>query len=254
MDFNTFLQIPERMLLRKKLPKSFFLKNFDLSTPEKKLLSDDIEGMELLANIKPVNSNIPVFIEDDLIYEEIQVMTCTLSRPDLEKTAPKVSNLFQKYIPYPILLVVEEESNFVLTTAEKRVNQNDRAKRTIESNFIGPVLSKLYRNEKHEALNTLIRFAALDATNLYTLYSSFTNALVKLQAAELIGSVSMRTGVRSTEEMDLLKEIETLKSDIQKLSNQVKSETQLNKRVALNMDIQKLRLRLETCKQTLRGI
>jgi hypothetical protein len=254
MDFNTFLQIPERMLLRKKLPKSFFLKNFDLSAPEKKLLSDDVDGMELLANIKSANSNIPTFLDADLIYEEIQVMTCALSQPDLARMAPKVCNLFQKYIPYPILLIIEEESNFVVSTAEKRVNLNDRTKRTIESNFISPVLSKLYRNEKLDAFSTLIKFPSLDSTNLWTLYGSFTNALIKLQSFDLTGKMSGRTGVRNTEELALLREIEALKSDIQRLSNQMKSETQLNKRVALNMEIQTLRSTIETKTKLLAAI
>lgn len=246
MDFNTFLQIPDRLLLRKKLPKTFFLKNFDLSTTEKKILSEEISSMELFANLKPSNSNIPAYKGEYDIYEEIQIMTCELNSHRMEKLAPKICNLFQKYIPYPILLLVEDENDFIVSTCEKRINQNDQNKRTIEADFITPSISKLYRTDISESFLAMLAFPNLDSSNLLNFYSSYINAIVQFQAAQLTGILKKRNGVQKAEELSLLNEIESLQYEVKRKSAVLKKETQLNKRVALNIEIQEMRATIET--------
>lgn len=246
MDFNTFLQIPERLLLRKKLPKSFFLKNFDLSTGEKKILSEEISSMQLLANVKPSNSNIPQFRDETYVYEEIQVMSCELNGKHMDSLVAKICNLFHKYIPYPIFLLVEDENGFVVSTCEKRINQSDPNKRTIEADFMSPSISKLYKTDISESFLAMLAFPNLDSSNLLNFYSSYTNAIVQFQAAQLTGVLNKRKGVRKVEEIELLDEIESLQAEVKRKSTVLKKETQLNKKVALNMEIQELRATIET--------
>jgi hypothetical protein len=246
MNFNQYLHIPERMLIGKKLPKAFFLKNFELSSTEKKVLSDAVGSMELLANIKPSNSNVPPYADDFVIYEEIQVIVCQVQGSTLEKVAGKIANLVQKYIPYPILMVIEDDTSFIINTCEKRINQNDKNKRTIEEDFTTPLISKLYTTELSTAFLNHLIYNTLDITNLETLYSSYSNAILKFKTAHLTGTFNSKRGPRTAHELQILQEIERLNSEIQKLTNRLKKETQMNQRVALNMEIQKLRTQIET--------
>lgn len=246
MSYNQYLQIPERMIVGKKLPKTFFLKNFELSTTEKKFLSDEIESMELLANIKPSNSNINPYQDDNVIYEEIQVVLCSIKPNGLEKSQNKAINLIQKYIPYPILLIVEDDTHFIINTTEKRINQNDRSKRTIEQIFTSPSTSKLYTTELSQEFLSHVKFSSLDITNLETLYSSYSNAILKYQSATLTGTFNSKRGSRTAEELQLLQQIEGLRTELQKQTARLKKETQLNQRVSINMEIQKIRNEIET--------
>ena len=77
-NYNNILHIPDRSLLEKRLTKAFFLKKFNLSAGEKKLVNAGIESMQWLACIKPSTANIPAHIEADYKYEEIQIMVCTV--------------------------------------------------------------------------------------------------------------------------------------------------------------------------------
>ena len=145
-NYNKILKIPERAIVSKKISKAFFIRNFELSSADKKILNEIIM-MEWLASIKPSNSNIALFQNETYNFEEIQVMTCTLSGNLIKGTIDRVTNLFQKHIPYPIFLVIENADEFVVNVCDKKINQNDKSKRTIEAFINSRNVSKLYKNE-----------------------------------------------------------------------------------------------------------
>jgi len=246
--YNDILQIPERCLLKKRLTKAFFLKNFDLSISEKKLLNNVIQGMEWLASIKTSNSNISQSKNDNYVYEEIQVMTCTVPLNQLENASKACIELFQKYIPYQMVVIVEDENDFIINTCDKRINQNDKTKRTIEAYFTTKAISKLYKNELSSSLFEGLSFANLNRTNLETLYKSYTQSLVQYQAASITGAFNKRTQKRTEEDMANLLAIETIEKEIVSLANQLKKESQLSNKVNLNVEIQNKRQEIEDIK------
>ena len=67
--------------------------------------------MDWLASIKPANSNIPEYKDENYVFEEVQFMLCTLNENTLSINSDKCISLFQKYIPYQIVLIVEDNSD-----------------------------------------------------------------------------------------------------------------------------------------------
>lgn len=253
-SYLKILNIPERCVLDKKLTKAFFLKNFDLSITEKKLLQNIIQSMDWLASIKPSNANILAFKNEVHAYEEIQVISCSLAIGTLETNAEKCIHLIQKYIPYPILLIIEDEDNFVINTANKRINQVDTSKRTIESIMTTKMLSKLYKTDTITSFFEALHFSQVDKTNLDTLYQSYTQAIVQYQASQITGSFSKRLKSRSEADMKTIETIESLEREIQALSNTIKKQTQINNKVSLNIDIQNKKQIIEELKKELGNV
>jgi hypothetical protein len=249
--YNDILQLPERCLLNRKLTKAFFLKNFDLSTAEKKLLNSTIQGMEWLANIKPSNANILAIKNEDYVYDEIQVMVCTITNNQLDNSSKKCIELFQKYIPYQMLVVVEDEVEFIINACDKRINQNDKSLRAIEGYFTTSTISKLYKNELATSFYNALEFQKLDKTNLETTYKGFIQAVVQYQAASLTGTFQKRTQTRTEEDMANLLAIEAVEKEIVSLIGQLKKESQLNSKVTLNVLIQKKREDIKNIKNKL---
>jgi len=248
--FNDILKLPTRCLLSKRLPKTFFQRNFDLTASEKKVLNAII-SVEWLASIKPNNSNIAAFADATTTFEEIQVITCLLPASDCETLAGDASTLIQKNIPYHVLAIVESDSEFVVSTSEKRINQNDSRRRTIASYQLSPTVSKLYKTEASEAFFTGLSFTTLDKTNLKTSYESYAHAIVQLQVAMATGITTQRSRTRSAEDMELLQKLDALEVELLRLGNQIKKETQLNKKVSLNVEIQTKRKQIENIKKQL---
>lgn len=250
-NYNKLLNIPERSLLNKKITKSFFLKNFELSSSEKKVLNNIIQSMDWISSIKPSNSNIPEYRDEYYVFEEIQFMLCTLNENNLSDNADKCISLFQKYIPYQIVLIVEDDNGFILNTCDKRINLNDKTKRTIERQISTPVISKLYKNEIISDFFDSLDFVKQDKVSLQRLYKGYINSIIQLQSSIVIGSFSKRTNVRTEEDLKLLDSMNIIEKEVIRLTNQLKKETQMSSKVSLNMEIQKKRKEIEIIKNKL---
>lgn len=249
--YNNIFNIPERNILDKKLTKAFFLKNFDLSAKEKKLLNNSIQSMDWMASIKPTIANIPAVKNENYVYEEIQIIVCTITDNKLNELADKCIILLQKYIPYQMILIIEDATHFVINACDKRINLNDSSKRTIENYNTTTTFSKLYKNEIINHFYDALDFSVLDKTNMETTYKSYIQTIVQFQTASITGSFNKRSQSRTEDDMMLLANIETIEKEVVRLSNQIKKETQLNNRVSLNIEIQKQRNEIEIIKNKL---
>ena len=244
---NTILQIPERCMVHKKITKAFFKRNFDLTTGEKSLLDDAnaVIAIDWMASISPTSANIPFYKDGETIFEEIEIISVKTAETDFEKNHLKIAELIQKYIPYSILLYIKNEKSFVLNACDKKINQNDNAKRTIEKRYFSEIINQTSRTAQQVAFLQSLVFSGLDKTNLKTLYGSYIARIIALQAAQINGIFIPRTKSRSQSDMDNLEKIELLNKEIVLLQSQIKNESQLNQRVDLNLRIQQKRKLIE---------
>lgn len=207
--------------------------------------------MDWISSIKPSNSNIPEYRDEYYVFEEIQFMLCTLNENNLSENADKCISLFQKYIPYQIVLIVEDDNGFILNTCDKKINLNDKTKRTIERQISTPVISKLYKNEIISDFFDSLDFVKQDKVSLQRLYKGYINSIIQLQSSIVIGSFSKRTNVRTEEDLKLLDSMNIIEKEVIRLTNQLKKETQMSSKVSLNMEIQKKRKEIEIIKNKL---
>jgi hypothetical protein len=243
---NSILQLPARCIINKKITKAFFKRNFDLTTAERSLVDDThiLGEINWIATVSPATSNIVAYKDEQYLMEEIQVIS-VLINVDFERNSPKISELIQKYIPYPILLFIYNTEGFVLSTFDKKVNQNDSSRRIIEKRYFSKVLKLDSANEIDRGFLDSLKFANLDKTNLQTYYNAYTQRIISLQVSNLNGTFHPRTQSRTEEDVARLEKIELLNSEISSLHIQAKKETQLNQRVQLNIIINQKRQEIE---------
>jgi hypothetical protein len=249
--YNDIFQIPERSLVQQRLTKAFFLRLVGLTSVEKRLLNTDIENMEIIAQLIPEKSNIPAVVNDTDSYEQVLVILCTVANNQLDKLAEKCSRFIQKYISHQVVLVVEDSSHFLINVTEKRINQNDKSKLTIERYFTTGTLSKLYKNEHGQSFFEALNFSSLDKKNLELLYKSYIQAVVQYNTAKITGTYQKRSIARTAIDMQSLKQIEQLESEIISFTSQIKTASQLNEKVQLNIKIQEKRKQIESIKNQL---
>ncbi len=207
--------------------------------------------MDWMASIKPSNSNIPEYKDDSYVFEEVQFMLCTLNENTLSINSDKCISLFQKYIPYPIVLIVEDDNGFILNTCIKRINLNDKSKRTIERQISTNVISKLYKNEIISSFLDSLDFINQDKISLQRLYEGYINSIIRLQSAIVTGTFNKRKSSSTEEDLKLLETMNTIEKEVIRLTNQLKKETQMSSKVSINMEIQKQRLEIEIIKNKL---
>lgn len=247
---NEILRLPERCMTGKKIPKTFFKRNFDLTSAERALLDDParIIGIEWIASISPGSSNINVYRDEEYIYEEVQVISVQTTASDFEKNQYKITELVQKYIPYPILLCIWYNHTFVLNACDKKVNQNDSNRRTIGKRHTTEIVNYPNLTGQQQAFLDSLNFRELDKTSLKTFYEAYIQRLIALQTADLSGMFVLRTQHRTQDDLVHLEKIATLEKEIQLLHYEAKKESQLNQRVAINTLIHEKRTQIEALK------
>lgn len=247
------LQLPEKCLVNKKITKAFFKRNFDITTAERNLLDDynAIISIDWIASISQTNANVPVWQDAVATFEEIEVIIVTTNTENLNKQTGRIIDLIQKYIPYHLLLVVTDGDKSIWNVAYKQINQNDNNKRTVEKKFISELIGFEGDNSIHKAFLDSLNFNKLASADLKALYDSYVQCFVGLNTAPIIGSFETRTTERTKEDVELLEQIKQLEKEITALCNFAQKESQLNKRIELNTQLQNKRKQIEQLKSTI---
>ena len=245
------LALPDKSLLNRRLTKVFFTKNFTLKASEKRLLSDVILSMQWLASLKPATCNVAANVTDQYAFDEIQIFTVLLSDVDFEKYYKPVSEFIQKHVPYQILLLLSSDSHLALSGADKRINQVDTTKRTVESYHHTPAINTLYQRDVELAFFDALQFKQLQKENLATVYKSYVSAIIQYQAASITGVYQSRSHKRTEADMQILKEIEHIQNQIIGLKSQLKKESQFNRKMEKNVELQKKKKQIDQLKEKL---
>ena len=169
----------------------------------------------------------------------------------MTKNAAKIIDLIQKYIPYHILLIVNDGVNSIWNVTYKRINQNDNNKRTVEKKFTTDCIASNSVNKVHEAFIEAVSFGRVPSTHLKVLYDGYVQCFVGLTTAPIIGTFETRPTERTKEDVERLERITTLEKEITTLTNAAQKETQLNKKIELNTQVQQKRKQIENLKNSI---
>lgn len=248
------LDLPLPCLVNKKITKAFFKRNFELTKAERTLLDDFslVISIDWIATINPSNSNVPAFNSNTSTFEEIQIISIKTNQEDFERSNTRIIDFIQKYIPYHVFLIIYTDTLTVWNTCLKRINENDNTKRVVEKCFTTEVIGINNLTENQEAYLNGVSFGRIDKTNLYTLYQSYIQKVVALNASILSGEFIPRPVERTKQDVIYLEQIANLEKEIVTLTNLAKKETQLSKQVEFNTQIQNNRKKIQNLKQKLR--
>jgi hypothetical protein len=245
------LNMPARNLVNNSLTKAFFLRMPTLLSTEKKLLQQHILRMDIISQIIPEKSNIPAVVNVVDSYEQILFIVCTLKENPLQTLAQQSLQLIHKYIAHQTVVIIQNTEECLFSTAEKRINQNDRHKLTVVQTHHTNAISKLYTNEVTKAFFAALDFEHLDKTDLKVLYQSYIQAIVQHQVAVNTGSFVKRSYQRTEADMETLAHITQLEQQITSLQSQLQKQTQFNEKVQINIQIHDIRTQINQLKTQL---
>jgi hypothetical protein len=153
--------------------------------------------------------------------------------------------LIHRAIPYPVLLVAQQGEVVSLSVAHKRWSEGETGKVVIEElRATAPFLPESPSTEEAHFLAHL-SVGSLPQRDLFALYQGWLDSVLALEAAQITGAFMPPS---SSEHSMLLREnldarVEVL-HERSLLCAQAEKETQLNRRVELNLAIKKLDARV----------
>jgi hypothetical protein len=236
-DIIRQLKIPQNSYSGRVIPKVAFYEEANLISADKKKIRDITNKVRWLYVLKPETVRIPSLRNEDMDYSEISIIHVDI---DDISNADKVINVIQKSIQYPIILFVTSKDKLVISMAEKRLNQVDSTKLTIER-FITSEIIHLseFKDVDIEFLNSL-SIAGNQARNLHELYIEFRNKVIFYNRATLTKNYIIDDTDIADRILSILSKIHDFEKEIISLKANIKNEKQINRQTEINVEINKL--------------
>ena len=238
------LGLPPEARVDARVPKKLLVEQGAPTSADKRAIQDGIDELQWLAACKSTTIGVPAFTDEAREYLEIAVVACAF-RPGAK--AARLIELIHRAIPYPVFLVTTDEEGIALSVAHKRHAQNEAGKVVVERVVSVAGLSREQLNSNEQAFLQSLALAKQSRRDLCTLYEGWLARIEALNAARLNGAFTATDDAASIEyRRDALEAHSRLTREIIGLRAKANRQKQLNRRVDLNLEIQRLEADLAT--------
>lgn len=241
------LKLPAPSRVDQRVPKKLLLENGAPTATDRRLIGEGIEELLWLAALKPNTIGVPEYRDDTREYLEIAVLHLTLQS---EAKTSRLVELVHRAVPYPVLLVSGQGDACGLSAVHLRASQGEAGKTVLD----GTVTSVDWNTEEPDDHEPVLQLAlALDRqphSTLFDLYQGWIDTLLALQAARVTGTLTIPTNpTLAAARRDALQECARLELEMVRIRAAAERETQLSRRVDLNLELK----RLEAAQQAVRA-
>ncbi len=277
--FYEYLNLPNKTYLGSRVAKKQLIENSQLSSADKKAVQEDIEAIVWRNTLKNTTVNISPYheivessannLDKDtdsesyvLEYNEIAVIEITIRST---KRAKKIAELIQRSIPYPLFMVLhlkhvteENEPNITLNLATKRLSKADHSKLKVERFYQSPAftLEQLTSNSIEESFLKSLAVEKQSFVNFYEFYMGWVKQFLALEKSkhtnEFSESESQSVDIEQAKmQASVLDSIASLEAKLSGIRQKIKQEGQINRKVELNIQAQKIKNELSLLKSEL---
>ena len=242
--FYQQLGLPEKALLQARIYKKQLLENADLTISDRKWINEEIETIEWRYTLKPATLAIPKYEDTDREYIEIALLHITLKTNTHVK---RLSEVVQRAIPYPLIVVFEYADSLLISLADKRISRSDSSKLTVEQFFeTGWLNDSADQPEIIAQFGSNLKFTKLAQLDLYAFYQSIITRFNALEAAKHTGKFTLTADVEADKlRQEHLQTLKQLELQLVSLKAQVKKETQFNRKLESNVQIKQLKQQIQ---------
>jgi hypothetical protein len=243
------LGLPPEARVDARVPKKLLVEQGAPTAADKRAIQDGIDELQWLAACKPTTIGVPSFADDTREYLEIAVVACAF-RPGAK--AARLIELIHRAIPYPVFLITSDQQGVALSVAHKRHAQNEANKVVIEHVVSVAGIGNKQSSPNEQAFLESLTLAKQSRRDLWTLYEGWLARIEALNAARLNGAFAASDERASiVRRRQALEAYSRLTREITGLRAKAAREKQLNRRVDLNLEIQRLEVEIATQKKNL---
>lgn len=242
------LAIPAEALVEQRVPKKLLVEQGAPTTADKRRIQDGVDEIQWVAALKPTTIGVPAYKDEVREYLEVAVLTVRLRAG--AKSA-RLLELLHRAIPYPVVLISEQNDSFTLSLAHKRWSHGEAGKIVIEELRQIP-LNLTEPTAADAAFLAALPLSRLPARHLFALYDGILERMAALEAARITGALPAVTAAEQAQgRWATLENHARLQRDLAILRAKAHKEKQLNRRVALNLEIKRLEAGLAAVEKTL---
>lgn len=231
------LALPIDARVEQRVPKKLFLEQGAPTGADKRSIQDGIEEVIWIAALKPANVGVPAYKDNVCEYLEVAVLTASL-RPKAK--VARLTELIHRAIPYPLLLVTVQSDAVTVSLAHKRASQAEIGAVVVDGAMVEAALDTDSAYHQSAFLES-IRLADQPTQDLRALYQGWIERVQAFAAARLTGRYALtQTADEAAARQTALDDHARITREIAVLRAKAVKEKQINRRVDINLAIQRL--------------
>ena len=241
-DLIVALRLPPAARVDRRIPKKRLLENGAPTAADRRLINESVDSLVWVAALKPSTVGIPALVDGTREYLEVAVISVTVRD---QATQARLANLVHRAIPYPVLLILQDERQVGLSAVHKRRSLGEAGKVVLDDEGVWASIGDATDAAWLPAFYQALALSRLPRTSMFTLYQGWIDTLVALVAARLTGTFSMlasapEAGARRAATSDY----ERTEAEVGRIRKLAARETQVSRQVELNQQLARLRARL----------
>ncbi len=243
----TRMAIPEACRLDKRIFKRMVQEHGEMSAADKRTLSKDVSGLTWKYTLKADTVQVLPFEDDEQEYLEVAIIEVALN--DRRKSS-RIGELTHRAIPYPVLLVMVDGTDFCVSVASKRFSRSEKGKLVVEDFLQSPWIT-LPVAGLDLAFCEALALPKLSHIDFRALYGDMVKAVLTRACAEMTGKFTLDPEQPSTVRRERLVRCHVLKREISSLRIAIHQEASFAEKVELNTQIKTLEAQLDKTKTDL---
>jgi Domain of unknown function (DUF4391) len=234
------LNLPPGSRVDQRVPKKLLLENGAPTATDKRIISDGIEELLWLAALKPTTIGVPEYRNEVREYLEIAVLGLTLR--DGAKVE-RLRELIHRAIPYPVFLIRSQPDGLVLSLAHLRWSHGQSGQTVLDGSLVTAVVDG--DTPQTNAFLSSLNVNSQPREHIHAFYQGWVERFEAYAAARFTGSFALVPDAAAAgRRRAALAEFEHLTREIAGLRARASRETQLNRRVELNLKLRELESRV----------
>jgi len=229
--------LPDSSRVERRVPKKLLLEHGAPTAADKRKINEGVEQVQWLSALKPSTVGIAEYKNDQREYLEIAVLHLVLRQA---AKLPRLVELTHRAVPYPVVLITEQNDKVHLSVAHKRWSQSEAGKTVLDGDVVGVDLNAVDPKIRGPFLSSVV-LGQQPRGSLHALYQGWTDTLLAILSAGRTGAFDI------PDEVDLrvarhnaLKECELLEAEMARLRSVAAKEKQIPRQVELNLELKRL--------------
>lgn len=232
------LELPEAALVDRRVAKKLLLEHGAATPRDRKQIQEGIEEIRWHAILKPGDAGAAAHRSEEREYLELAILRVELRAG---AKAPRLTQLFHRAVPYPMLLVTEQEGRVGISAAHLRRSRAQEDAWVLDGDMVRVELGEAGDRPHLSAFARALALEEQPRTDLFALYQGWIDAMGALLAARMSHRYErFASRERNRQRWDALRECEAAASEIAKLRRAAARERQMNRQVELNLRIREL--------------
>ena len=231
------LDLPPNARVDRRVPKTLLVEYGAPTAADKRRINAGIEGVHWVATLKPTTIGVPALRDDMRDYLEIVVLSVVLRA---EAKSARLAELIHRAVPYPLFLLIAEDTHLTLSLAHKRRSQAEVEATVLDGEPVAATLTAALPTGLQASFHEALSLARQPQTDLFQLYQGWIDTLLALLAAQVTGRFAVATSpAQAATRRELLRECARLDAAIARLRSVAAKERQLSRRVELNLHLKR---------------